>query len=79
MLQTELEANKNLNDTLEKENVKQSKKIKKLTGLMDKANIKIESLESSLTSLQEKNASAEQGLKVKIKLRTLTQLIRFAV
>jgi glycine cleavage system regulatory protein len=79
MLQTELEANKNLNDTLEKENVKQSKKIKKLTGLMDKANIKIESLESSLNSLQEKNASAEQGLKVKIKLRTLTQLIRFAV
>jgi len=79
MLQTELEANKNLNDTLEKENVKQSKKIKKLTGLMDKANIKIESLESSLNSLQEKNASAEQGLNVKIKLRTLTQLIRFAV
>ncbi|KAL7048264.1 hypothetical protein ACKWTF_003292 [Chironomus riparius] len=65
MLQTELEANKNLNDTLEKENVKQSKKIKKLTGLMDKANIKIESQESSLNSLQEKNACAEQGLKDK--------------
>jgi hypothetical protein len=67
-LQTELEAGKRLNDTLEKENTKQLKKIKKLTMQTDKSNIKIETLESSLKSLQEQHMIAEASLKVKIEL-----------
>jgi TolA-binding protein len=82
-LQTELEAGKNLNDTLEKENTKQSKKIKKLTTQVDKSNIKIETLESSLKSLQEQHMAVEASLKVKIELRRarkkLLTLIRLAV
>lgn len=64
LLQTELEAGKNLNDTLEKENAKHVKKIKKLATLNDKATSKIDSLEASLKALQEKNEAAEQNLKV---------------
>lgn len=79
LLQTELETGKHLNDSLEKENSKKSKKVKKLTGQLDKANVKIESLETSLKALQEKNAGIEESLKVKIELNTLTRPIRFAV
>lgn len=58
--------------------MKQSRKVKKLTGQLDKANVKLESLESSFKSLQEKNAENEQSLKVKIELKTLTRPIRLA-
>lgn len=66
LLQTELEAGKNLNDTLEKENVKHVKKIKKLTTQIDKSTDKVVTLETSLKSLQDKYAVAEQSLKVSI-------------
>lgn len=66
LLQTELEAGKNLNDTLEKENMKQTKKIKKLTTQADKSTCKIETLEASLKMLQEKHAAVERDLKVTI-------------
>ena len=65
ILQTELEAGKNLNDTLEKENTKNTRKIKKLQSNVDKSNAKIDSLESSLKSLQDKYASADETLKVR--------------
>lgn len=65
ILQTELEAGKNLNDTLEKENTKNTRKIKKLQTHVDKSNAKIDSLESSLKSFQEKTTSADETLKVR--------------
>lgn len=71
LLQTELEAGKCLNETLERENSKNIKKVKKLTVQSDKSTSKIESLESSLKSLQEKQAIAEQSLKVTIALQGL--------
>lgn len=64
LLQTELEAGKNLNDTLERENTKHAKKIKKLALQADKATAKITSLESTLKATQESFGAAEQGLKV---------------
>lgn len=66
LLQTELEAGKNLNDALEKENLKHVKKIKKLTTQADKSSSKIQSLESSLKCLQEKHEIVQQSLKVTI-------------
>lgn len=71
LLQTELEAGKSLNETVERENSKNIKKIKKLTTQVDKSTSKIESLESSLKTLQEKHAIAEQSLKVTIDLWSL--------
>lgn len=68
LLQTELEASKNMNDILEKENNKFMKKIKKFTVQNDKASSRIDTLESSLKSLQEKNAVDELTLKVDIDL-----------
>lgn len=65
ILQTELEAGKNLNDTLEKENTKNTRKIKKLQSNVDKSNAKIDSLESSLKSIEEKYTSADETLKVR--------------
>jgi septal ring factor EnvC (AmiA/AmiB activator) len=64
LLQTELEAGKSLNDTLEKENAKHAKKIKKLALQADKTTGKITSLESTLKATQESFESAERGLKV---------------
>lgn len=71
MLQTELEAGKSLNETVEKENSKNAKKIKKLTTQVEKSTSKIESLESSLKNLQEKHMIAEQSLKVTIDLKLM--------
>ena len=68
LLQTELEAGKNLNDTLEKENTKHLKKIKKLTTQHDKSMSTINSLESSLKTQREKQEVSEQNLKVTIHL-----------
>lgn len=67
ILQTELEAGKNLSDTLEKENAKNTKKVKKLQTQVDKSNAKIETLETSLKTLEEKHKAAEETLKVRIK------------
>lgn len=64
LLQTELEAGKSLNDILEKENAKHLKKIKKITTQADKTANKIETLETSLKTLQEKQEIAQQSLKV---------------
>lgn len=66
LLQTELEAGKSLNDILEKENAKHLKKIKKFTTQADKTASKIETLESSLKTLHEKQATALQEIKVTI-------------
>lgn len=64
ILQTELDAGKNLNDMLDKENGKSLKKIKKLTTQQEKTCSKIDTMEITLKTLQEKHAVAEQGLKV---------------
>lgn len=78
MLQTELEGAKNLNDTLEKENSKCSKKLKKLTSCIDKANIRIDSLESQVKETQEQFAEAEQNLKaIKIVLSIMMRNLIF--
>lgn len=65
LLQTELEAGKNLNDTLEKENAKQLKKIRKLNQKVDKSMDTKNSLEIALKTLTGKLENMEQDLKVK--------------
>lgn len=64
LLQTELEAGKNLNDTIEKENAKHLKKIKKLSSQVDKLTEYKTSMESTLTSLKQKQESCEQNMRV---------------
>jgi hypothetical protein len=41
--------------------------VKKLQTQVDKSNVKIETLETSLKTLEEKHASAEETLKVRTK------------
>lgn len=65
MLQTELEAGKNLNDTLERENSKIHKKMKKLTIHDEKSKSRIESLESTIKMLNEKQEINENDLRVR--------------
>lgn len=65
LLQTELEAGKILSDTLEKENAKHLKKIKKLNAQVDKSSDIKNSLENALTALKEKQEIMGQNLKVK--------------
>ncbi|CRL03066.1 CLUMA_CG016634, isoform A [Clunio marinus] len=65
LLQSELEVSKSLNDTLERENAKNVKKIKKLNTQVTKSASKIESLETTLRNIQEKQEVAEQNLKEK--------------
>lgn len=64
LLQTELEAGKSQSENLEKENSRFLKKIKKLSTQNDKSSSRIDTLESSLKSLQDKNAANELALKV---------------
>lgn len=64
LLQTELEAGKNLNDTLERENSKLQKRMKKLTIQDEKSKSRIESLETSLKALNDRQEINENDLRV---------------
>lgn len=71
LLQTELEAGKNLNDTLEKENSKFQKRLKKLTLQDEKSKSRIDSLENLVKSLQEKMEISEQNSRVNMLTSTM--------
>lgn len=66
MLQTELEAGRNLNETLERENSKLQKKMKKLTIQDEKSKSRIETLENSVKALNERQDINENDLRVRV-------------